>query len=143
MSALGQLGSWARQHRTVLLGGGVAAAAGVAFLARRRGDVAPAAAGVAAYDSTANDVYSSIQPQIEHLARGVTETASTLDDRLDRLAAAHETSRRQQLAAIIKLQNQNKAQGQTIARQQRQIRSIQAGHKPAAKPKPKAKPVKR
>lgn len=137
MSALGQLGSWARQHRTVLLGGGVAAAAGVAFLARRRGDVAPAAAGVAAYDSTANDVYSSIQPQIEHLARGVTETASTLDDRLDRLAAAQAktAARLARIApAVVRHQKQLEAVRPQVAQLRAAVRSSKPQHKPAAKP---------
>lgn len=67
------------QHKTVILGGAAAGVVGLALLTRRRagGDVAAAlpadqgySAGgqVAAYDSTANDLYGALSPQLSSIA---------------------------------------------------------------------------
>jgi hypothetical protein len=87
--------AWMRQHRLQLLGGGAGAVVLLALVAKRRAGSAAAsgsatptrvvppgasygdpqdfrgAAGAGVYDSTASDVYNSLQPQIEQVQRSI------------------------------------------------------------------------
>lgn len=89
------LQAWARQHRLQLMAGGAGAVVLLALVARRRASTSAAsgsasptrvvppgssygdpqdfrgAAGAGVYDSTASDVYNSLQPQIEQVQRSI------------------------------------------------------------------------
>jgi hypothetical protein len=96
----GQLAKTFQQHRVPILGVAAAGAVGLGLLHRRQagGDTSaaqrPAAAtsagggysagsqaalttGGGVYDSTANDLYSAFQPQLEHIIRNTTPTTPT------------------------------------------------------------------
>jgi hypothetical protein len=88
---LAQLRTWIHTHQTAALGGGVAAAAGLALIVSKRkkasadsGNAAPATSQAAmkggVYDSTANDVYNSIQPEIDALAAQIAALGGNLGD---------------------------------------------------------------
>jgi len=81
--------AWVASHRTVLIGGAIGTAALLGLRARSKGKAAsPPAGGTAqmapvgsgttqsytgagTYDSTANDIYNAIEPQIEALSRQI------------------------------------------------------------------------
>lgn len=79
-----QLQQWVTAHRVPVLGTAAAAVAGLALLMRRRtgrgvtatgSTAAPAIGGTTAYtpgvyDSTASDLYNTLQPMLEQLQRG-------------------------------------------------------------------------
>jgi hypothetical protein len=77
MNPLAKVSSWARTHRAAAAGVGIAGAAGLALVTRRRGggDAGGAAQGQAFVTGDpagiANDVTRSIQPQIDTLANRV------------------------------------------------------------------------
>jgi len=81
--------AWVASHRTVLIGGAIGTAAMLGLRARSKGKAASPPAGGSAqmapvgsgttqsytgagtYDSTANDIYNAIEPQIEALSRQI------------------------------------------------------------------------
>jgi len=81
--------AWVASHRTVLIGGAIGTAALLGLRARSKGKAASPPAGGSAqmapvgsgttqrytgagtYDSTANDIYNAIEPQIEGLSRQI------------------------------------------------------------------------
>ena len=92
LPAVGHAKTWMTSHRTVLLGGAVGGALLLGLRARGKakagsgpagsnagaGPMAPAGSGTAAtytgagtYDSTANDLYNALEPQIEALSRQI------------------------------------------------------------------------
>lgn len=88
---LAALKAWVHTHQTEALGGGVVAMAGVAYVVSKRkkagaaaGSNAPATSQAAqqggVYDSTANDVYNSIQPEIDALAAQIAALGGNLGD---------------------------------------------------------------
>lgn len=89
------LEAFLRQHRNASLAGAGVAVAGIAVLMRRRSSAsstsgvqdtasptsytttgAAGAGGSGTYDSTSNDVYNSLQPQIEDLTNLITQLAA-------------------------------------------------------------------